>query len=70
MKFAVLRHISALSLIIEQSAAPPPIAAHIRRIGGETARKIAEAKGLDEVRELDMALQREVRHVLAAFKLV
>ena len=67
MKFTVLRHISVLGLLMEQSAAPSRIKEQVRRMIDEEVRKIAQAQDLDEVRELDMALQEQVRRVIGAF---
>ena len=67
MKFTVLRHISVLGLLMEQSAAPSRIKEQVRRMIDEEVRKIAQAKDLDKVRELDMALQQQVRGVIGAF---
>ena len=67
MKFTVLRHISVLGLVMEQSATPSRIKEQVRRMIDEEVRKIAQAKDLDEVRELDMALQKQVRGVIGAF---
>ncbi|MCH8284404.1 MAG: hypothetical protein J4N83_00830 [Chloroflexi bacterium] len=67
MKFTVLRHISVLGLLMEQGAAPLRIKEQARRMIDEEVRKIAQAQDLDEVRELDMALQKQVRGVIGAF---
>ncbi len=68
MKFGILRHLSILGLLVEQSAAPPRIAAQVRERIDEAARRIAQAKELTEVRKIDVALQRDLRQTIAAFK--
>ncbi|MCH7553149.1 MAG: hypothetical protein IIC82_04035 [Chloroflexi bacterium] len=67
MKFSILRHISVLSLLLEQGSAPARVMEHGRALAHETAERIAAAKTMDEVRELDLALQQELRQVILAY---
>lgn len=67
MKFSILRHISVLSLLLEQGSAPARVMEHGRALAHETAERIAAAETMDEVRELDLALQQELRQVILAY---
>ncbi|MEE9285620.1 MAG: hypothetical protein V3V35_07845 [Dehalococcoidia bacterium] len=69
MKFTVLRHASVLGLFVEQSGAPHRLKEQGRQMIDEVVPKIVQAESLDEVRELDVALQEQVRRVVAAFHL-
>ncbi len=68
MKFFIVRNISILSLMVEQLPAPARIVAEAQNMISENTKKIFDASNLEEIREIDMALQDHLRGLLATFK--
>ncbi len=67
MKFSVVRSIHIITMMLEQSSAPPRYIAQAVEMANEATQKIVRAKELDEVRKLDIELQNQLRNVIGAF---
>ena len=68
MKFAVLRHLSVLSLMVELSAAPPRVQSELESSIKQGIEDIARADDLSQVRAIDVELQAYLRQAVLAFK--
>ena len=67
MKFAVLRHMSVMSLLLELSPAPPKVVGALEAEIQQAIQDIAVAKDLGRVQEIDVALQQRLRHAVLTY---
>ena len=67
MKFLIVRSISMLTLLVEQSPAPQRIRAEALLAAEEATAKIAQARDLDELHQIDPHLQTQLKNVIRTF---
>ncbi len=68
MKFGIVRSIGIMSLLVEQSSAPARVLEEAQETISEVTKKIVAAASLDEVRELDVRLQDQLRGLVRTFR--
>ena len=68
MKFGIVRSIGIMSLLVEQSSAPARVLEEAQETISDVTKKIVAAASLDEVRELDVRLQDQLRGLVRTFR--